>query len=101
MKRLMVAIGGGLLGLALLILGREGRKVKRVESQRDFLIATRIKSDQDKAERLNKQAEKHKQNADIAAAATIKKLEELREKDQDMDDLLSAWQSTRVRQRPG
>lgn len=100
MKKFVIAFGGALLGLALVILGREGRRVKKVEAQRDNLIATRIKKDQEKAEKLNKKAEKHREAADMAAATTIKKLETLREKDQDMEDLLSAWtsESERVRQ---
>ena len=101
MKKWMIALGGALLALALTILGRDGRRAKAAEKQRDELLGTRIKADQDKAEKLNKKAEKHKAAADQAAAATIEKLEGLREKDHDMDDLLSAWQSERVRQQSG
>lgn len=94
----IVALGAMLLAVALGILGRDGRRARKVEAQRDNLIGTRVKADQDKAEKLNKVAERHRQAADLAAAKTIEKLEVLREKDHDMDDLLSAWQSERVRQ---
>jgi hypothetical protein len=98
MKKWLIAFGGFLLAVALAILGRDGRRAKKTEQQRDEMLGTGIKADQDKAEKLNKRAEKHKAAADRAAAKTIEKLEVLREKDHDMDDLLSAWQSERVRQ---
>jgi hypothetical protein len=98
MKKIMLAIGGFLLTLALVILGRDGRTVKKLEKRRDQELATGSKDALFRAEKLREQAEKRKADADTAAAKTIEKLETLREKDHDMDDLLSAWQSERVRQ---
>ena len=91
-----------MLTLALVILGRDGRALRRTEDGRDQLLATRIKKDQDKAEKLNKKAERHKEGAKLAAETTLAKLEKLSETDNDMDDLLSAFESERVRQsKPG
>ncbi len=102
MKKVAIAIGVFLLGLAVMILGRDGRALKKVEGDRDMLMATRIKADQDKAEKLNKKAEKHKAGAKLAADATLAKLETVSAKDTSMDDLLSAFESERVRQsKPG
>ncbi len=102
MKKAAIAIGVFLLGLAVMILGRDGRALKKVEGDRDMLMATRIKADQDKAEKLNKKAEKHKAGAKLAADATLAKLETVSAKDTSMDDLLSAFESERVRQsKPG
>lgn len=99
MKKWLIAAGGFLLTVALVLLGRDGRALKRTEESRDKLLATRIKADQDKAEKLNKKAEKHKAGAELAAAETRKRLEAISAKDSDMDDLLSAFESERVRQR--
>lgn len=101
MNKWIVGLGTFLLGLALLILGRDGRALKRTENNRDQLIATHIKKDQDKADKLNKKAEKHKAGAKLAAEATAARLEKISAKDTPMDDLLSAWQSERVRQQSG
>lgn len=101
MKGWMIWIGGALLGMALFILGRDGRQLKRVESDRDQEIATRTKAGMVKAEKLKKSADKHSTNAKLAAARTREVLEARSEKDQDMDDLLSDFQSERVRQQSG
>lgn len=98
MKKWLVWLGGALLVLGVVILGRDGRALRRTEANRDHLLATHIKKDQDKAEKLNKKAEKHKAGAKLAAETTLAKLEKLSEKDNDMDDLLSAFESERVRQ---
>lgn len=98
-KRAMLAIGGLLLALGMAILGRDGRRAKRAEKQRDNLLATKIKTDQDKAERLNKKAEKHKLAAKEAAEATKARLDAIGEKDEDMAALLDAWDAERLRQR--
>ena len=99
MKRWLIIAGGFLLAVALALLGRDGRALRKTEDDRDRLLATRIKADQDKAEKLNKKAEKHKANAQLAADETRKRLEAISGKDNDMDDLLSAFESERVRQR--
>ena len=101
MKRWLIWFGGALLAVAVAILGRDGRQLKRVEATRDRELASRTKAGQLRAERLNKKAETHRQNADKAAAETVKRLEKISETDQDMDDLLSAWRSERVRQQSG
>ena len=91
-----------MLTLALVILGRDGRALRRTEDGRDQLLATHIKKDQDKAEKLNKKAERHKEGAKLAADETRKRLEANSEKRHDLDDLLSAFESERVRQsKPG
>lgn len=100
-KKALIAVGAFLLAVGLAILGRDGRALKRTERHRDELLATKVKADQDKAEKLNKKAEGHKAAAKAAAEATTARLEKLRETDTDMDDLLSAWESERVRQQSG
>jgi len=102
MKRWWIWLGGVLLAMALVILGRDGRVLRRTEHNRDQLLGTHIKKDQDKAEKLNKSAEKRKAGAKLAAEETRKRLEKNSEANHDMDDLLSAWESERVRQsKPG
>lgn len=101
MKRGLLWLGGILLGVALVILGRDGRQVRRLEQRRDEELASGSTDAMHRAELLKAKAEKRKADADRAAAKTIEKLEELRDKDQDMDDLLSAWESERVRQQSG
>jgi hypothetical protein len=101
MKKWLVSIGGFLLVLALAILGRDGRALRRTEQQRDNLLATGANEHKKKAEALNRTADKQKAAAKQAADATQARLEKLSEKDPDMDDLLSAWQSERVRQQSG
>lgn len=102
MKKWLIWLGGALLLLGVAILGRDGRALQRTEHNRDQLLATHIKKDQDKAEKLNKKAEKHKANAKLAAETTIATLEKVSAKDTSMDDLLSAFESERVRQsKPG
>ena len=98
MKGWMIAFGIALLGLALGILGRDGRALKKVESQRDEELANDINDTLGKAKALTAKAEKHKAAAAVAAEATQKRLEKISEKDTDMDDLLSAFESERVRQ---
>lgn len=100
MKRWLLAFGGVLLAAALVILGRDGRQLKRVEGQRDIEKAKRSKASLAKAEKLTKKAATHKAAARDAADLTTKILEARSEKDHDMDDLLSAWESKRVQQRP-
>lgn len=94
----MIGLGAFLLGLALYILGRDGRALKKVEAQQDNMIAGGITKHQGKAEKLNKKAAKHDAGAKAAAAATLARLEKNSEIDNDMDDLLSAFESERVRQ---
>lgn len=100
MKKWILGLGGFLLVLALAILGRDARALKRTEHQRDELLATGANEHKKKAEQLNLKAEKQKEAAEDAMNATIKRLDALDEKDNDMGDLLSAWQSERVRQQP-
>jgi hypothetical protein len=97
-KKVLLAIGGVLLALGLAILGRDGRVLKRLERQRDEEIAKNTADSLAKAKALHHHAEKRKADAHKAAVKTIEKLEKLSEKDHEMDDLLSAWQSERVRQ---
>lgn len=99
MKKWLIVAGGILLSVALVLLGRDGRALRRTEHDRDQLLATHIKKDQDKAEKLNKKAEGHKAGAKLAAEETRKRLEANSEKREDLDDLLSAFESERVRQR--
>ena len=102
MKKWMIGLGVFLLGLGIAILGRDGRALKRTEHNRDQLLGTKIKKEQDKAEALNKKAEKQKAGAKLSAVATLDKLEKISAKDTSMDDLLSAFESERVRQsKPG
>lgn len=98
MRKWIIGLGGLLLGLALLILGRDGRQLKKVEAQRDDELAKGIDVGITKANRLKKKADKHSTNAKLAADKTAAVLEARGEKDHDMDDLLSDWKSKRVRQ---
>lgn len=100
-KKIIIGIGAALLAAGLVILGRDGRALKKVEGERDEMLATGIKSEQDKAEKLNKTVEKRKAGAKLAAEATVARLEKQSANDPDMDDLLSHWQSERVRQQSG
>lgn len=101
MKKWIVGLGGFLLVMALAILGRDARALKRTEQHRDELLATGASEHKKKAEQLNRKAEKQKAAAQDAMDATVKRLDALDEKDNDMGDLLSAWQSERVRQQSG
>lgn len=102
MKKWLIVFGGFLLAMALVILGRDGRALRNTEADRDRRLATGIKKEQVKAEKLNKKAERHKEGAKLAAEETRKRLEANSEKRHDLDDLLSAFESERVRQsKPG
>lgn len=98
MKQWILAIGGALLAAALWILGRDARQLRKTEEHRDRLIATGANEHKKKANQLSQKAEAQKQKAAKAAAETKKRLEKLSETNPDMDDLLSAWESERVRQ---
>jgi hypothetical protein len=98
MKGWLIALGVLLLGLALAILGRDGRALRKTEHDAAALLGSKIKKEQLKAEHLNKKAEKQKAGAKLAAEATVARLEKISGKDNSMDDLLSAWKSERVRQ---
>lgn len=98
MKKWIIGLGGFLLVMALAILGRDGRQLKRLEAYRDKAMTDDILDGTAKAEKLNKKAEKHKAAAADAAARTTAILEARDEQDPDMGDMLSAWQSKRVRQ---
>ena len=98
MKRWIIGFGGLLLVVALAILGRDGRQLKRVEEERDQALADDIIDGTDKAEKLKKKADNHTANARLAAEKTQAILESRSETDPSMDDLLSAFQSERVRQ---
>jgi len=100
-KSWILWLGGLLLAAALAILGRDARQLRRTERQRDELLATGANEHKKKAEQLARKAEKQKAAAKDAAAETEKRLEGLSESNPDMDDLLSAWQSERVRQQSG
>ena len=101
MKKWLLGLGGLLLVVGLAILGRDGRALRRTEAQRDELIASGANEHKKKAEQLTRKAEKQKAAAKDAADATRARLEKLSEKDPDMDDLLSAFESERVRQQSG
>lgn len=101
MKKWIIGIAGGLLVVALAILGRDARQLKRVEAKRDQALTDDILEGTAKAEKLNKKAEGHKAAAKAAAEKTQAILEARSEQDPDMDDLLSAWKSKRVRQQSG
>lgn len=101
MKNWVLGIGGALLAAALWILGRDARQLRKTEKQRDVLIATGANQHKKKAEDLAQKAEKQKAKAQQAAEETKKRLEKLSETNPDMDDLLSAWESERVRQQSG
>lgn len=98
MSKWILGLGAFLLTVGLVILGRDGRQLKRVEAKRDHEIATKTKVGMVKAEKLKKKADKHSANAKLAAERTHAALEARGGKDQDMDDLLSDWKSKRVRQ---
>ncbi len=98
MKKWIIGFGGLLLIAALAILGRDGRALEKVETRRKKEIATDTKAGMAKAEKLKKQSDGYKANAKLAAEKTKAILEARSEKDSDMDDLLSAFESERVRQ---
>jgi hypothetical protein len=100
-KKWLLAFGGILLAVGLAILGRDARQLRRTEQQRDALLATGANEHKKRAEQLAQKAEKQKVAAADAAKATEQRLEKLSESNPDMDDLLSAWQSERVRQQSG
>ena len=100
-KRWLIALGAFLLGVALYLLSRDNRRGADLEHQADVLRASRIKKHQNTAEKLNAKAQGHREAAATAATATRARLERVSASDTDMDDLLSGWQSERVRQRPG
>jgi F0F1-type ATP synthase epsilon subunit len=98
MKRWILGLGGALLALAFWILGRDARQLRRTEAQRDALIATGANEHKKQAQILAERAERQKAAATEAAKATEQRLEKLSESNPDMDDLVSAWESERVRQ---
>lgn len=100
MKKWIIALGGLLLVAALAILGRDGRALKKVEAQHAQALSDDIIDGTAKAEKLKKKADKHGAAAKLAAERTNAVLEARSEKDPDMDDLLSAFESERVRQQP-
>lgn len=100
-KRILIGVGAFLLGVALYLLGRDAMKAGQQEHHADVLRSTQIKKHQNKAEVLNRKAQGHREAAAAAAQATAAKLEKISANNTDMDDLLSGWQSERVRQRPG
>ena len=101
MKRWLILIGTFLLGVALYLLGRNAAKASDQEHKAEVLMATKIKAHQDKAEKLNRKAQGHREAAAAADEATRAKLEKISASNKDMDDLLSHWQSERVRQQSG
>lgn len=101
MKKILIGVGAFLLGVALYLLSRDGRRGKDLEHQADVLRSHKIKKHQQTAEKLNRKAQGHREAAAAAALATTAKLEKISANDTEMDDLLSGWQSERVRQRPG
>lgn len=101
MKKWILGLGAALLAAALWILGRDARQLRRTEAQRDALLATGANEHKKKAQQLADKAEKQKVAAAEAAKTTEKRLEKLSESNPDMDDLLSAWESERVRQQSG
>lgn len=101
MKKWILWLGGALLAVALAILGRDARTVRRLEKRAQDELATGTTEAMLRAQELKEKAAQHQAAASQAAAKTVEKLEALSEKNQDMDDLLSGWQSERVRQRPG
>ena len=98
MKRWILGLGGALLALAFWILGRDVRALRRTEAQRDELLATGANEHKKRAEKLNQKAERLKTQALKAAAQTESRLEDVGEKNPDMDNLLHHWESERVRQ---
>lgn len=101
MKRWLLALGGILLAMGLAILGRDVRALRRTEAQRDELLAIGANEHKKRAEQLNQKAERLKTQALEAAAQTEARLEEIGEKNPDMDNLLHHWESERVRQQSG
>lgn len=97
MKKWIIGLGALLLAVGLAILGRDGRQLKRVESQRDNELASKTEAGFAKAGKLTRKAEGHKAAAKEAAARTAAILEARDEQDPDMGDMLSSWESKRVR----
>lgn len=102
LKRALIAVGGFLLLIGLVILGRDGRALARTQERRERELEQDEGAALGRAEKLNAQAVKHRDNARLAAAKTQEILDARSEKDQSMGDLLSGWESRRVRdKRPG
>lgn len=101
MKRWLLAAGGALLAVALWILGRDARQLRRTEEYRDKLLATGANEHKKQAQILAEKAERLKTQAHNSAAFTEARLEKIGEKNPDIDELLHHWESERVRQQSG
>ena len=97
LKQAAVWLGAVLLGVALFLLGRDGRALRKTEHRLATEHAKGSAKNLDRAAKLAAKAKTQRQAAAKARAATEDKLEAISAKDPDMDDLMSAWQSLRVR----
>ena len=101
MRQWLYGLGAFLLGFGLYLLGRDGRAARRADDRLTDLLATDTTKNLDRAEKEAKKAEAAKARAEQAAEVTRKKLEQIRDKDTDMGDLLAAFDAERVRQQSG
>jgi len=93
MKKWLYAAAGLLIAVGFGILGRDGRKAKKVESQRDKLLLDKTRVAQEKAKRAGKKADKLQANAKVAAEAGQAAIDKVGSNDPTMAELLDNWRS--------
>ncbi len=90
MRKWWYAAGALLLAISLGILGRPGRKAKKLVKQRDDLILDGSERAKVKAQQKRLQADKHQANA-VDAAVAGKKAMDKAGKNESTADLLDSW----------
>ncbi len=84
-----IALGVGLLGLGLYMLGRPSREREAAEAREIDYLAHQVKGNTEKARKQALKAEVHKREAEQAAEAHIKVMENVRTKD--TQDIIALW----------
>ena len=91
LRRIGFALAAGLIALGFGMLGRPGRKLKKVQDQRDYLLTEGSRKAREEAVKAGALADKHQVAANEAAAVGQKAIDGVR--DESMRELLNDFRN--------
>ena len=91
-----LALAGILLAIGFSMFGRDGRRRRKAEQRNEQLLADGSNKALEKAVKESDKADKFKARATQSAAAGQAALDKIGAKDEDIADMVSAWNSSRL-----
>lgn len=93
LKGIGYALAAALIAVGFGMLARPGRKLKKAEDQRDYLLQEGSREARDAAVKAGEQADKHQADAAAAAVAGQKAMDKAGKSNESMAKLLDSWRS--------